>query len=84
MCVCVSDMFSFASVISLGYYLAIVVFLRGVYLVFSKFWWGETGTNPFVRYKDGSRVCEAIVGACSTLTETWVYIYTCTICRSSM
>lgn len=65
-------MFSVANVISLGYFLAVVVFLRAVYLVFAKFWWGRTGTAPFVHYKEGSRVCEAIVQTCSTLTEKWV------------
>ena len=67
-------MFSVSSVLSVegSFYLALAVFLPGVYLVVSRFWWGEAGSKPYVRYKTGSRVCEAIVQACSTLNERWV------------
>ena len=62
-------MLTLGTIVSLGYYIAAVVFLRGLYIVLSRFWWGERGSKPSVRYKEGSSVCEAIVQACSTLRE---------------
>ena len=55
----------------LGYSLAAIIGLRALYVAVLRFWRRDGSEKPLVRYKDGSRVCEAIVRACSTLNERY-------------
>jgi abhydrolase domain-containing protein 2 len=59
------------SVASLACYLVLVVFLPGLYLALTRFWWGETGRTPLVHHRADSRLCQAIIRSCSTLTERY-------------
>ena len=61
---------------SLAAFLVLVVFLRGLYLTVSRFWWRDAGRRPSVYYRKDSRLCPDIVRACTTLTHKYVYLYT--------
>ena len=67
----VSDVVMFSS---LAAFLVLVVFLRGLYLTVSRFWWRDDGRRPSVHYRKDSRLCPDIVRACTTLTHKYVYI----------
>ena len=57
---------------SLAAFLVIVVFLRGLYLTVSRFWWRDAGRRPSVNFRKDSRLCPDIVRACTTLTHKYV------------
>jgi abhydrolase domain-containing protein 2 len=56
---------------SLAAFLVLVVFLRGLYLTVSRFWWRDDGRRPSVHYRKDSRLCPDIVRACTTLTHKY-------------
>ena len=64
-----SDVVMFSS---LAAFLVLVVFLRGLYLTVSRFWWRDDGRRPSVHYRKDSRLCPDIVRACTTLTHKLV------------
>ncbi|CAI8029343.1 Monoacylglycerol lipase ABHD2 [Geodia barretti] len=56
---------------SLAAFLVLLVFLRGLYLTVSRFWWRDAGRRPSVRYRKDSHLCPDIVRACTTLTHKY-------------